>query len=150
MAGFKYETRIEAPPEDVFRAASDVRGWPEAISGITGVEVLTEGPIGLGTRFRETRVMFGRPATEEMEFLAFDPPRSYLVGCDSHGCRYRSLFSFEAEEGGTRVEMEFEAVPLTFMAKIMSFIMKPMMKSMHKIMRQDLEDLKAAIEARQG
>ncbi len=91
--------------------------------------------------------MFGREATEEMEITAFDPPRGYSVGCESCGCRYHSAFRFTPNGAGTDVEMVFDAQPLTLAAKIMSFLMKPMIKSVLKECARDLHDLKAAMEA---
>lgn len=146
MATFTLEKHFQAPPAKVFEVVTDLRRAPERIRGITRLEVLTEGPIRQGTRFRETRVMFKREATEEMEITAFDPPRGYSVGCESCGCRYRTDFRLTPSRGGTDVRLEFEAVPLTFFAKAMSFLFKPMIKSCLKAMEQDLEDLRAAVE----
>lgn len=147
MSTIEVSRQIAAPIEKVFGVASDFAGAPNVIKAIDKVEILTEGPVGRGTRFRETRIMFGRPASEEMEVTLFEPPRRYAVGCTSHGCRYHSEFRFEAKHGGTEVTMSFEAVPLTFFAKIMAFIMKPMIKSMAKMCAQDLDDIKTALES---
>lgn len=150
MASYSLKRTIQASPDVVFRAASDLRNAPQRIRGIVRVEVLTDGPIRQGTRFRETRMMFKREATEEMEVTSFDPPRGYAIGCDSCGCRYRSEFRFEPAGGGTDVTMTFEAQPLTFFAKVMGFVMRPMLKSCMRIVAQDLDDLKAAIESGQS
>ena len=146
MAGVTIKKHIEASPEEVFAAATDLNKWVERIRGIEKVELLTDGPLGVGTRFRETRIMFKREAIEEMEFTGFDPPNGYAVGCESHGCRYNTEFSFTPNGSGTDVEMRFEATPLTFVAKAMSAMMKPMLGSVGKVLEQDLDDLKAAIE----
>ena len=137
---------IAAPIEQVFDRAADFANAANTIEAITKMEMLTEGPVGVGTRFRETRVMFGREATEEMEIVEFNRPQGYRLFAESHGSRYDSGLSFEQIEGGTRVTMHFEGTPVTFMAKIMSFMMKPMMKKMVSICAKDLEDLKAAVE----
>lgn len=137
---------IAAPIEKVFSVASDFAGAPQVVRAIDKVEMLTPGPVGVGTRFRETRTVFGKQASEEMEVTAFEPPRRYAVGCTGHGCRYHSEFLFEPKQGGTEVKMSFEATPLTFFAKVMSVLMKPMIKSMAKMCEQDLDDIKTAIE----
>ncbi|MGH7149210.1 MAG: SRPBCC family protein [Planctomycetota bacterium] len=139
---------IAAFPEKVFQAAADFRGAPGRIRGIKRIEVLTEGPVRVGTRFKETRKMFGKEATETMEVVAFDPPNGYTLACESHGCRYRTEFRFKGNAGGTRVEMAFEATPLTFLAKAMGFLMAPMIKSVSKLVDQDLKDLKASVEGK--
>lgn len=138
---------VQAPPERVFAVFSDLEDLPQRIPAIVRLEKLTPGPVGVGTRFRETRRMFGKEHAEEMEFLAFEPGKSYTIGAQSCGCEYRSLFTFEAEGNGTRVRQEFGARPLTFGAKVMGFLMGWMMAgSMKKAMLQDMESLKRVLE----
>ncbi|MBK8178639.1 MAG: SRPBCC family protein [Planctomycetes bacterium] len=137
---------VRASQAAAFALASDLRGAPSRIPAIVRLEVLTDGPIGVGTRFRETRRMFGREATEEMEVTSFDPPRSYAVGCESCGARYRSEFRFTPQDGGTEIRMEFAAEPLTAMAKVMGFLMRPMMKKMVQTCAKDLDHLADALE----
>ncbi|MEM7244966.1 MAG: SRPBCC family protein [Acidobacteriota bacterium] len=141
MAKFTLSKTLHHPLEDVFAVASDFPNAAGAIQAITKMEMLTEGEVGVGTRFRETRVMFGREATEEMEVTRFDPPRSYELFCESHGCRYVTTMAFSPEGDGTKIEMDFEATPLTFMAKVMSVVMKPMLNSCLKETAKDLDDI---------
>lgn len=139
---------IAAPPERVFQVASDLRGAVGRIRAITKIEVLTEGPVRMGTRFRETRTMFGRAATEEMEITAFDPPRSYAVGAESCGCRYRTELRFTPKGSGTELEFTFSATPLTFMGKFMGLLMRPLAKKMISECAKDLDDIAAYAESR--
>lgn len=150
MTAFTITKQIDAAPETVFEYATDLRRAPERINGIVKMEVLTEGPIRLGTRFRETRIMFKREATEEMEITAFDPPTGYALGCESHGCRYRTEFRLRPTDAGTEMQMEFDAHPLTLPAKVLGFLFKPMLKACIKETEKDLDDLAAAIEADMG
>ena len=120
----------------------------ERISGIESVELLTDGPVGLGTKFRETRIMFGRQATEEMEITGFDAPRSYTTQASSHGCHYVTKMTFEPNGSGTDIQMSFNAEPQTVLAKTMAVMMKPMIGKMRDIVSKDMDELKAAIEAK--
>lgn len=139
---------VNAPVERVFAVASDPRHAADVISAITKMEVLTEGPVGVGTRFRETRVMFGKEATEQMEFTAFDPPWSYTLVADSHGCHYTSTFRFRPEGAGTRVDFEFSGDAHSFGARVMSALMGPLMKgTMRKMLAKDLGELKRYVES---
>lgn len=147
MPGITITETIAAPPEKVFARATDFPNAANIIQGIEKMEMLTEGPVEVGTRFRETRKMFGKLATEEMEVKTLDPPRMYALGAESHGSRYHTEFRFEPVGDGTRVTMEFQGEPLTMFAKVMTVMMKPMMKSMAKLCAKDLADLKAAVEA---
>ena len=138
---------VAAPPARVFEVATDFARAPEFVEGIRAVELLTDGPVGVGTRIRETRVFFKKEATEEMEVIEFDPPHSYLLRAESHGCRYLTRIRFEASGGGTDIVFSFDATPLTTFAKVMSVLMKPMTKMMVKECAKDLDDIAAAAEA---
>ena len=143
----KATQHIAAPPERVFAAASNFGNAASTIEGILRVEVLTDGPVGVGTRFRETRKMFGKEATVEMTVAEFEPPRRYLLLAEENGCRYRSELRFVPDGQGTSVTMTCAGEPLTFFAKVMTFVMKPMLKSMSKLIAKDLADLKRSLEA---
>ncbi len=150
MAQLNVKRHIKAPPAIVFRYFADLRNAAGRIKNIHKLDVLTDGPIRQGTKFRETRVVFGREATETMEILAFDAPNSYMVGCESCGCRYRSTFRFKPAAGGTDVEFTFEVEPLTWMARVMGVLMAPMMKKCMAECAKDVDDLGAAILSDSG
>ena len=65
MAAVSVSTQIAAPVAEVFALFTDLKNAPGRVKGIKRIELLTNGPVGVGTRFRETRVMFKRDATEE-------------------------------------------------------------------------------------
>ena len=137
---------IAAPLERVFSVFTDFAHAAENIRGIKKLELLTHGQIGVGTKFRETRIMFGKSATETMEITDFQPGRSYSFGGQSCGAIYRTRLDFRPEGGGTTVDMEFGATPVSFFAKLMSPLSAFMMKACRKAMEQDLADLKAVAE----
>ncbi|MBX3403727.1 MAG: SRPBCC family protein [Phycisphaeraceae bacterium] len=139
--------RINAPREKVFALFADLRNGSRHVSGILKLEVLTEGPIGKGTRFRETRRMFGKEATETMEIVEFSPPSGYTVTANSCGCAYRSTFTFTGVGDATDAEMRFSATPQSFLAKIMSPLAAMMSNTMRKLIDTDLEDLKRVAES---
>lgn len=141
--------RINAAPQAVFAIATDFSGAPQRISGIKRVEMLTPGPVGLGTRFRETRIMFGKEASETMEVVEFEPGRSYTLSAFNCGCEYRTRVSVHAAEGAATSELSFEfaGTPRTTVARIMTLLMGWMMKgACIKAIRQDLADVKKAAE----
>lgn len=139
--------RIAAERERVFDVFSDLRHAAGRIAAIKRLEVLTEGPIRKGTRFRETRIMFNREATEEMEIVDFLPGRSYTVQCLSCGVLWSSTFRFEAAGGETEVSLDMSCKPKTFFARLMSPLGRLMAGGMLKCVGQDLEDLKKFAEA---
>jgi len=146
MTNVSVTKRVEAPVGDVFAAFTDLENAAENVQGIVAMEILTDGPIGIGTRFRETRVMFGKKATEVMEIVAFDPGKAYRVKANSCGNEYLSEFRFEPKDGGTEVTMSFNAKPITFMAKLMSPLGKLLVGTMTKCIEQDMTDMKGYAE----
>ena len=138
------------PIERVFEVASDFRGPADTVGAIERVELLTEGPTGLGTRFRETRKVFGREATEEMEITAFDAPHAYTVASVSCGCEFDWVFRFiqEGHEGkATIVEFEMHSRPVTFFAKVTSPLARLMAPMMKKCFDKDFEELRIVAES---
>ncbi len=138
---------VQAPPERVFAVCTDLARAPDRIEAITRIDVLTEGAVGVGTRFRETRVMFGREASEEMEIVEFDPPRSFVMTAESHGMRYRTAHRFVPEGGGTRVEIEFSGRAVSLGAKLLLPLGALMMGACRKALSKDLADVKRAVES---
>lgn len=147
MPSVEVHRTIAAPPERVFRIATDLRNIEKTMSGIDSAEVLTDGPFGEGTRWRETRTLYGRQATEEMWVTGFDPPRSYVVEAESHGAQYRTEITFAPEGDRTRVTFRFEAHPLSLVARVFSILSGLMAKSVRQALEQDLDDLKQASES---
>ena len=50
--------------------------------GAVRIEILTPGPFGVGTRWREVRKMFGREAAETFTVTAIEPGRSLSTYCN--------------------------------------------------------------------
>ena len=112
-------------------------------------EFLTEQRSGVGTRFRETRIMMKREATETMEITAFQPPQGYTLEANSCGCHYTTTISLsEAGPGQTRITMNFSGVPKTFAAKLMIPLGWLFRGTMKKYVLKDLQDIKTYIESR--
>jgi hypothetical protein len=141
--------RINAPRPRVFEVFTELRLASDRIKAIQKIEVLTEGPIGKGTRFAETRVMFGRSHTETMEITDWNPPHSYTVAAESCGSRYLTHFTFQADGPATIVEVTFTATPIRFLAKLMSFMLVMMKNTCRAMFEKDMADLKAAVEGQQ-
>ena len=151
MAVLTVSTHVSAPIERVFEVFTEIDKAAERIPDITALEVLSEGPFGEGTRWRETRVMFKKEATEEMWVSGFDPPKGYNVEAESHGMHYSTQFSFTPTGDGTTVTWKFSGTALTTGAKVMGVIFNVLMKgTMKKCMLRDLEALRGVCEAGEG
>lgn len=111
---------VDAPRQRVWDVVTDLDRSPEVISAIQKIERVQGDGFGLGTRWRETRTMFGREATEVMEVTEVDPPRGYVVETEGAGTHYRSEFSLTDEGDGTRLTMTFGAEPRGVVGRVMA------------------------------
>lgn len=148
MPDLELNKQIAGPIHEVWSTITDLEGSVDAISGITKIERLS-GPDGfeVGTRWRETRKMFGKEATEDMEVTAIQPLRSYTVVADSHKVHYTSNFYVEPAAEGTLLSMTFDADPQGAFTKFMAMTVGRLMKGpTRKALQKDLDDIARVVE----
>lgn len=142
MTSVQVERVIPAPIERVWEVFTDIQGTAESIDGIDSVEVLAGEEFAPGFRWRETRTMFGRSATEEMWVTEAQAPNRYDVAASSHGTDYLSTYTFEEVADGVRVTLVFTGEPRSAMAKGMNLLTGWMAKgSVAKMLGKDMDDL---------
>ncbi|WP_128380831.1 SRPBCC family protein [Streptomyces cavernae] len=146
------ERRIAAARGPVWEALTDLAGMERVLSSVSKVEILTDGSFDVGTRWRETRRMFGKEATEEMRVTASEPPERFVVEAVSHGTRYISEWLLRADgPSTTTVRMTFTAeapggVP-GLLARILGGVGA---RAVRKAVARDLDDVASAVEAPGG
>lgn len=145
MAMLTVSRDVDAPAATVWAIITDLAGAPERLSSVIAVDVL-EGPeFRVGTRWRETRTMFGRTATEEMTVSAVEPGRSYTTEADSHNAHYTSAMSVTPTGAGCRLTMTFEGQPHGFAARVMAVTLGWLLAGQtRKAMARDLDEIAAA------
>ncbi|WP_369175315.1 SRPBCC family protein [Streptomyces sp. R28] len=144
------ERRIAAGQGPVWESLTDLRGMEHVLSGVTHVEVITEGAFGVGTRWRETRRMFGREATEEMWVTASEPPECFVVEAESHGTHYVSEWLLRPDgPSATTVRMTFTAVASGGATRLLARILGGVgARAVSKAVAKDLDDIASAVEGR--
>ena len=145
------EVTVNAPIADVWAVVTDIPNAAENMSGVDDVEVLEKPAVGLvGLKWKETRTIGGRSATETMWITDVEEEAYYTTEARSHGASYRTDIRVTDAADGTLLSMDFRADAQSLGAKIMSAVLGFMIKrSVKKALQKDLEDLKAAAELRQ-
>lgn len=141
---------IHAIPEKVWAVISDIPGSAATLSGIDAVQMLTDGPYGEGTRWKETRTMMGRAETVEMWVAQADPPRSTTVKALQGGADYTTRFSLAERDGGTDLTLTFSAdvIKPTFLSKVtMALFGRLGMSMTRKALTKDLAEIAAKAES---
>lgn len=142
------ETEIDAPRADVWRLVTDIENAPATIQAIEKVDVLERPPTGLaGLKWRETRTMFGKTATEVMWVTNAVEGSHYETRAESHGSVYKTRIALHDRNGRTGLAMTFEGEPRSVGATIMwgltGFLFRG---ATRKALAKDLADIKAALE----
>jgi carbon monoxide dehydrogenase subunit G len=151
MSNLDVSREVSAPANAVWTIMTDLENAADTISAIQSIEILsTPQAFGVGTRWRETRTMFGKQATEEMWVTNVDPGTSYVVEAESNGARYTTIMKVVAtDEHASSISMNFGAEPTSTMAKLMgATVGKLFENATRKALAQDLDDIAVAAEAR--
>ena len=127
---------------------TDIEGAKERIKGINEIEILSKVKTGKGLKWKETRTMFGKSATEVMWITEYKQNQFYKVAAESHGTKYLSTYSFkELDSKTTEVTMTFSGTPVSLSSKVMSLFSFAFKGSITKMLHADMEDLMKACES---
>jgi carbon monoxide dehydrogenase subunit G len=143
MAGFRLTEWIAASPETIFAYITNVDNYKTIIPSVQEAAQITDGPVGLGTRFRETRLMNGSPATTELAVTTFEPPRHYAATSVVSGVTSTYHYTFTPENAGTRVNLTAEVTA----AGLRKVILPVVVGILKKEDGAHLSHLKRAVEA---
>jgi hypothetical protein len=144
MAELFVERTVAASAERTFAVLSDIEGAPAHQPAIVRVEMLTPGPFGVGTRWRETRKAMGTQATVELSVTAFEPGVMYRVEAMMGRTRYITDVRVTPTGPGTCVaSFRVRAEAATLLGRIAARLMMP---AMRRAMRDDLATVTRAVE----
>lgn len=141
----KYEESIliNRPIADVFAYVSDYSTHSKW-AGAVRVDMLTEGPMGVGTKVYYVDRFMGREVGMESEITRYEPPNrmGYKI---VRGMAAEALQTFTEENGGTRMTWEYWANP-SGMMKLFKVAEPLIVKQGQKTLKESLARLKAELE----
>lgn len=149
MSELSVSREVSVSPETLWELITDLDRSPNVISAVTAVSRLDDGTdFGIGTKWQETRLIFGQESTEVLEVTEIDPGRSYTVEAESLGARYRSVISVEPSPGGSRITITFGAESTGAVSKVLAGTIGKLFEGgTRKALGQDLEDIAMAAES---
>ena len=100
---------VDTSLDVVFKAVSDIGNLPNTVPDILKVEFLSDLRSGVGTRFRETRLMKGKESTTELEVTEFIDNEHVRMVAESHGTVWDSVFAVKATGGQTELVLTMDA-----------------------------------------
>jgi hypothetical protein len=143
------QVTINASKAAVWAAITDIENAPETVSGIENIEVVKKPATGLvGLRWRETRMLFGKPATVEKWITDADENTFYRTRAESDGFVFLTTISISESSGdGITLTSSHDSRPQNIVARLQSIPMVLMFKGVvKKAILRDLNDIKSAVE----
>jgi carbon monoxide dehydrogenase subunit G len=142
------DIEIKAPKEKVWNVITDIENSVNTISGIDKIEILNKPKdTVVGLKWKETRTIFGKSATETMWITEATEYNYYKTRAESNGAIYQTILKLSEKENTTFLTMEFNSEAITIKGKIMAFIFGRMLnKTMNKLIKKDLIDIKTTVE----
>jgi uncharacterized protein YndB with AHSA1/START domain len=117
MATIEGEIYIDCPPEVVFDVVADERNEPRYNPRMTAVSLLSDPPIGPGSRFAATMKSRARTVTMESEFTDLERPTRLGSVSTVGAMRTVGALTFEPRASGTLMSW-FWNVELRGVAKL--------------------------------
>jgi uncharacterized protein YndB with AHSA1/START domain len=145
----KAQITIKASKEAVWAAITNIENAAEFIRGIEKIEVVEKPANGLvGLRWRETRLLFGKPATVEKWITDAAENAFFKTRAEDGGFKFLTTMNIsESSDGSITLTSAHDSQPQTIGARFMSIPMGLLFRGMmKKYILQDLNDIKAAVE----
>ena len=142
------QVTINGSKEAIWAAITNIEHASEIISGIKNIEVLDKPANGLvGLRWRETRILFGKPATAEKWITDAVENEFYKTRAEDGGFVFLTTMSISESSRRVTLTSSHHSKPQRIVARLMSIPMRLLFKGViRKAILQDLNDVKAAVE----
>jgi len=114
----KVELTIDASAERVFSVIGDCDAYSKVVPNIAKIEMLSGVTRGVGTRFRETRIMKGKEKSAILEVTEYSENHKVRFISDEGGTVWDNLFLLTEEYGKTHLELNMAAKPYKLLAKL--------------------------------
>lgn len=133
---------VQASPEAAFAVVSDLLRAPEWVPDLVSVTKVSDGPVGVGTRYTEVVQMGDKRGDGELWVTVFEPPRVFAHEGRGGPATFGARFTIEPEGDGCRITHDYE-VKLSGMARLMAPLMG---KWVEKNSAHAMQGLKQLIE----
>ena len=143
------QVAVDAPRSAVWAAMTDIEHAAQTIRGIERIEVLERPANGglVGLRWRETRTLFGKPATAEKWITDAAEHEFYRTRAESDGFVFLSTTRIAEGRSGLTVTSVHDSQPQSLARKLLAVPMMFLFRGVaKKALLQDLHDIKAAAE----
>jgi uncharacterized protein YndB with AHSA1/START domain len=137
---------VERPIGEVFEYLTDPDRIPEWQTTALEARRETDGPLRVGSRFRETRKFLGRRLESTTEVVEYEPPHVFAVRPSAGPVPFQVTTSLSETAAGTRVVSVLEGEPGGFFR-----LGEPLVaRALERELAKSLRALKRVLESRGG
>ena len=131
----------------VWAVTTDITNLAQLLSGVEKIEVVEKPATGLvGLRWRETRMLFGKPATVEKWITEAKENEFYKTRAEDSGFVFLTTNRIAESSGGITLTGIHETKPQGFVASLKALPMVFFKGIIKKAILQDLNDIKGVVE----
>lgn len=141
------QVTIKGSRAAIWSAITNIENASKTISGIQNIEVVEKPAQGLvGLKWRETRMLFGKPATVEKWITDAAENEFYTTRAEDGGFVFLTTNRISEGSGGVTLAGSHETRPQDFVASLKAIPMVFFKGVVKKAILQDLNDIKSAVE----
>ena len=111
MSKITGEILIDRPIDVVFDFVADERNEPLYNSALLHSDKVTDGPVGVGTRFHATHKSAGRPVEMVVDITAYDRPRRMASRTTMSWSEVEGELAFESLGNSTKMRWAWDVRP---------------------------------------
>jgi uncharacterized protein YndB with AHSA1/START domain len=144
LAAIRIARTIQAPAAVVFKTVADPTQFAQAISGVTKLEFLSSTKRGLGTRFRQSRVLNGKEMTLDFDVTDYVENERVRIVNEIHGTRWDSVITLTASNAFTILTMRMDTTTRPLVPRLLMPLMLRLF--IRKAVEKDFDAVKAFCE----
>ena len=145
MQTFENTVTIQRPADEVFAFLADFENIPRWNYAIEETKKASAGPVGVGTRYRQTRTVPSR-SVEGFEVTVFEPARRLAMHGQIGPFQATISYELEAVADATRLVNNVELDPSQAMLRLAAPLAAPRIKA---AVAQNLGKLRLVLEGSQ-
>ncbi|GJQ35541.1 MAG: SRPBCC family protein [Anaerolineales bacterium] len=142
MINLDLNALIDRPQKDVFAFVANPNNMSKWNSAVVGLEQVTPGAVGTGTKFKSIGEMMGRRIEGEMQITAYEPDTKCGFQINAGPMQVNITLSFKTVGTGTKINLNAQGNP-GGLFKLAEGVLAGRVKAM---MEENLARLKTVLE----
>jgi carbon monoxide dehydrogenase subunit G len=143
MVSIEFSLAVDRPPEEVFAFLTDLEQLPSWQSSVVEVRMASAEPLGVGSRFLDSREFLGRRVEVTLEVTDYDPPRSFAFRGEQP-VSVQVRHELEPQNGGTKLSFAANADARA----VFKLAERLVARAAERQIKADFANLKRILEAR--